>query len=79
MSEYVTIVPAEKSALDHLRIRAKKHGMRKERARGQQHLNQRCGLQLIETWNNTALAGVDYELTVSQAAYWVDRYITERG
>lgn len=79
MSEYVTIVPAEKSVLDRLRIRAKKYGMRIEKARRQQHLNQRGGLQLIEIWNNTVLAGVDYELTVAQAAYWVDRYIAERG
>ncbi|WP_457105676.1 hypothetical protein [Methylobacterium sp. P5_C11] len=79
MCEYVTIVSAEKSALYHLRIRAKKHGTRIEKVRGQQHLNQRCGIQLNETWDNTVLAGVDYELTVSQAAHWADRYIAERG
>ncbi|MGW8788737.1 hypothetical protein [Heyndrickxia sporothermodurans] len=79
MSEYGTMAPSEKPALNRLRIRAKKHGLRIEKARGQQHLNQRGRLHLIESRNNTVFAGIDYELTVAQAAYWIERYIAEQG
>jgi hypothetical protein len=49
--------------------------MRIEKARGQEHCNQRGGLQLIV--GNIVLAGVNFDLGLPEADYWIGRYAQE--
>lgn len=75
---YVNISPEDKSVLDRLRDRAKRHGMRIKKARGHQHCNQRGGVQLVREYDNRPLEGWDFDLDLKQAAYWIS-YYGQRG
>lgn len=66
-----------KSAIDRLRAKAKRHGMLLRKARGHQHLNQRGGLQLLRGYDEHPLEGLQFELDLKQAAYWI-RHFAQR-
>ncbi len=66
---------SDKPAIDRLRRKARRFGMRIEKARGQEHCNQRGGLQLIV--GNIVLAGVNFDLGLPEADYWIGRYAQE--
>lgn len=76
-ASYSIFDPSDKSRIDRLRRKAKRHDMRIEKGRGQYHSGNKGGLQLIGD-GNTVLEGVCYELTLKDAEYWVDRYIRAR-
>ena len=65
----------DKSRLDTLRRRAKRVGMRLVKSRQRStHLNNRGGLMLIDSYFNTVEAGVDYDLDLDAAEYWIERF-----
>lgn len=72
------IYSTDKFAVDRLRVLAKGYGMRLSKSRERsQHFNNRGGLQLVDANRNMILAGVDYDLDVEEAGYWIGRYAQE--
>ncbi|KMO20363.1 hypothetical protein [Methylobacterium indicum] len=63
---------SDKPAIDRLRAKARRKGLRIEKSRQQIHCNNRGGLQLLVY--NQVLAGVDYGLSLAQAEHWIDHY-----
>lgn len=71
MSLYLDPV-ADKPRLNRVRGLARRYGMRVEKGRGAEHINNLGGLQLVA--GNRVLAGVDYDLTLEMAEYWIGYY-----
>lgn len=61
---------SDKPAVDRLRGRARRKGLRIEKSRQQIHANNRGGLQLAG--GNIVIAGADFDLDLLQAAYWIE-------
>lgn len=65
----------DKSRLNTLRRYAHRNGMRLEKSRQRTlHLNNRGGLMLIDNYFNVVRAGVDYDLDLETAEYWIGFY-----
>ncbi|GJD52474.1 hypothetical protein OPKNFCMD_5240 [Methylobacterium crusticola] len=75
----ITITVADKIPLDRLRAHARRRGLGIAKARGRTRVNNRGGLQVYDATKNTVIAGVDYDLTIDQAAYFVEKAMRERA
>jgi hypothetical protein len=65
----------DKSRLNSLRRHAHRNGMRLEKSRQRSfHSNNRGGLMLIDNYFNIVRAGVDYDLDLETAEYWIEFY-----
>jgi hypothetical protein len=62
----------DKALEQRLRRKARRRGYRLEKARGQQHLNNRGGYQIINTWRNEVVAGDSYDILLHELAGWLD-------
>lgn len=72
-------VSEDKGSIDALRRRARRHGMRVEKSRQRTYHSNNCGgLMLIDTYFNNVIAGVNYDLSIDDARYFLEREIEKR-
>lgn len=72
------IVDLDKTEVNRVRRKAQSHGFYICKSRDRHlHSNNYGGLQLIEGYTNTVLAGVNFELDIEWADYWIDRFVAE--